>query len=206
MLDFGQRESMPMAEETTYEFLRRREQELAAQITALRGQLAPKEAELASIRQMKALLESGSTATVPNVLPQRTGNSIVDGLRTITIGKLGLAARGTLASGVTPFDQMTIKELIIQALLDGFPHGAQANEIRAFIHKGYGRSVEPTSFRPQLHRLKVDGIIRQNGLDDSWNLDPEKRQIYSRYSHPSSRRAMKELQDEPDDPEKPSGS
>ncbi len=191
-----------MTEETTYQFLRRREQELVAQITALRGQLAPKEAELAQIERMKAVLESSSTNIVPQ-LPQRNSNSVFEGLRTIAAQKLPLSANGTLAGGATAFDQMTIKELIIQAFLDAFPQGAAANDIRQFIHDGYGRSIESGSFRSQIHRLKMDNIARHNGLDDTWNLEPEKRKLYSRYSHPSSRKAMTELQDEEPDREGP---
>jgi hypothetical protein len=45
-----------------------------------------------------------------------------------------------------------------------------------------------------MHRLKADGILTQQV--ENWNLDPHKRQLYAMYDHPTSRAAMKELQDE----------
>jgi hypothetical protein len=94
------------------------------------------------------------------------------------------------------YAKMTIKELVIQALIDHFPNGGTLTEIRNFIQLGYGRAIEPASLRPQMHRLKADEILFQVG--DVWNLNTAKRQIYMRYDHPTSRAAMKELKDEPE--------
>jgi hypothetical protein len=95
------------------------------------------------------------------------------------------------------YEQMTIKELVIQALVDHFPEGARANDIRKFIKEGYGRDVEQASFRPQLHRLKTDEILFFRPETETWNLHQRKRQLYGMYNHPTSRAAMKELKDDP---------
>ena len=93
---------------------------------------------------------------------------------------------------------MTIKELVIQALLDHFPNGGSSQDIRDFIRDAYRRVIPPSSLRPQLHRLKVDQILGQDPSTDTWNFQDGKRKaLYAMYDHPTSRRAMRELQDEP---------
>ena len=49
-----------MTEETVAQFSGRRERELLAQVSALRGQLAPKESELAQVQEMRTLLPGGA--------------------------------------------------------------------------------------------------------------------------------------------------
>lgn len=70
-------------------------------------------------------------------------------------------------------------------------------DIRNFIHDAYGVVIVPSSLRPQMHRLKADGILGQDPTTDTWNFRDGKRQIYKMYNHPTSRKAMKELHDEP---------
>jgi hypothetical protein len=96
------------------------------------------------------------------------------------------------------YERMTIKELVIQSLIDHFPEGAKVGDIRKFIKEGYGRDVDQGSLRPQMHRLKADGVLEQDSVNgEIWNLIPRKRLAYAMYDHPTSRAAMKELQDEP---------
>jgi hypothetical protein len=220
-MDFGQRESMPMAEETTVQFLHRRKRELAAQISALRGQLAPKEAELQQIEQMLASINPpvsplgllsplGITAPLAS-LPQLNSNEVlnesdaaalIDAVREVTSAHnekmFGLAQLGAEleAEQKSKYLSMTIKELVIQALIDHFPRGGTLSEIREFIREGYGREIEAASMRPQVHRLKADGILGQAPATDTWNFRDGKRSIYAMYDHPTSRKAMKELQDD----------
>jgi hypothetical protein len=51
-----------------------------------------------------------------------------------------------------------------------------------------------------MHRLKADGVLTHNDSAEIWDLDSTKRRLYSMYNHPSSRAAMKELQDDPVSP------
>jgi hypothetical protein len=207
----------PPANETLEQFLDRREKELLARVSALRGQLNPAEAELAQIQQMKAAISMSAAHPLGAnlLLPQRNHNSLMEpALGVVRAADLsaisdlnGFSPLSTSTgvgystlSAVNPrFATATIKELVIQALLDGFPHGGTMMDIRNFIRAGYGREIQPSSLRPQMHRLKADGVLGQDTSTDTWNFtDARKRQLYAMYDHPTSRRAMKELQaDEP---------
>src|ERR1700722_7122850 len=135
--------------ETLEQFLDRREKELLARVSVLRGQLYPAEAELAQIQQMKGVIATGVSG-FPGVvgganllLPQRNHNSLMEpalGVVPPAADLSGLAAlnsssplsmgegvaisplaAATLLSAANPrFATATIKELVIQALLDGF--------------------------------------------------------------------------------------
>jgi hypothetical protein len=183
--------------ETLEQFIERREKELLARVSALRGQLYPAEAELAQIQNMKAAIGQRSEG-VNLLLPQRNYNSLVE-------PALGVAPPTDLSflAALHPgsplssrFASATIKELVIQALLDGFPNGATMMEIRDFIRAGYGREIQPSSLRPQMHRLKADEVLGQDPSTDTWNFRDGKRHLYAMYDHPTSRRAMIELQDD----------
>lgn len=241
MLDFGQRENMPMAEETTLHFLVRRKRELSAQISALKGQLVPKEDEFAHIEHMLGLFEleeighasellssSSPAAEIPGpkgyiptpeeremakkALEQLHNTpsaadiltSTIDALKKClpspeadrAIERLMANVREIMSTAQAKYEKMTIKELAIQALLDQFPNGGTLADIRDFIRDGYGRTIEPSSFRPQMHRLKQDGILGQDPSTDTWNFRDKKRSLYAMYNHPTSRAAMKELKDD----------
>jgi len=179
--------------ESLRSFLERRKRELAAQVAALRGQIGPKEQELAEIELVIAALPP--IGLLPQTSPPRglLGNVEAEALSLLAFYNdtplvLEMAAR---------YQKMTIKELVVQAFLDHFPNGATAAQIRDFIRDAYGRDIEASSLRPQMHRLKSAGRLLFNPEGDIWNLDPRARLLYSRYDHPTSRKAMKELQDEP---------
>jgi hypothetical protein len=202
--------------ETLRDFLNRRKRELAAQVAALKGQIAPKEQELRDIDAAIAALPAVAPdhASARNALiSSATRNALIssadhkNGLTvTLRSGQNWLAADAThvhapAALKKSPYQQMTIKELVVQALIDNFPQGATAPEIRAFIRDAYDRDIESSSLRPQMHRLKSDGkLVTASavvGSGDVWNLEPQARMLYARYDHPTSRSAMKELQDDP---------
>ena len=206
----------PPVNETLEQFLDRREKELLARVSALRGQLNPAEAELAQIQQMKAVIfgaTPGALSGANHLLPQRNHNSLMEPALGV-VRAADLSAISDLnsfsplststglgypwLSSVNPrFATATIKELVIQALLDGFPNGGNMMEIRDFIRAGYGREIQPSSLRPQMHRLKADKVLVQDPHTDTWNFTEGKRHLYAMYDHPTSRRAMRELQDEP---------
>lgn len=185
-----------MAEETTEQFLDRRERELSNRAAALRGQLAPIEAELAKIRRTKAMWQSDHLATSALALQTLAGQA-VNNLPGVTELHSGMD------SGIDPphtyYATRTIKDLVIQALLDGFPHGASTGDLRSFILSGYGRTIDPGSLRTQIHRLKGAGILRQHPYGDIWDFQNGKRALYQRYDHPTSRQGMRELQDDSPD-------
>jgi hypothetical protein len=178
----------PMIDENLYAFVARRDRELTHQIAALKGQitqltgeLAQRERELLKVREI-----SSDLASDVGIMKARL-------LGLSGAGKASFVAAQPLGQR---YAEMTIKELVIQALLDHFPNGGSAIEIRDFIQDAYGRDIMPSSLRPQMHRLKTDGILGQEPTDDKWNFRDGKRALYSMYDHPSSRKAMRELQDE----------
>jgi hypothetical protein len=180
-----------MSDENLYSFLSKRERELTAQISALkaqieetRGFLAQRERELAEVRQIRAsqTLAGAAYAEFQKTagLAPTNSNATVNQLAPIDL---------------TRYEHMTIKELVVKALVDHFKNGATTIDIRDFIQDAYGRDILPSSLRPQLHRLKAEGVLGQDPSTDTWNFQDGKRRQYSMYDHPSSRRAMKELQD-----------
>jgi hypothetical protein len=199
MLDFGQRETTPMADETVEQFLARRERELMSTASVLRGQLGPIEAELTKVKKMRAVLAGPiqPTNALAAVLNQNDSNIPFN---------IGPATSNALISPTNPsiteivqaaYATRTIKDLTIQTLIDAFPHGATTAQLKDFMRDGYGRNIDPGSLRTQLHRLKAAGILGQEPSGDIWNFREGKRALYQMYNHPSSRSGMKELQDEP---------
>ena len=103
------------------------------------------------------------------------------------------------------YQNKTLKELTIQALIDNFPDGATIAAIREFILDAYGRPLALASLRTQMHRLKADSILEFDPSSEIWNLDARKRVLYGMYDHPTSRAAMRELQDDPENTNTPGG-
>jgi hypothetical protein len=178
-----------MTDETLYSFLLRRERELTHRIAALQGQLTPLERELAEIKRTSGAVQA-------SIHGQPAAVSLE-----MSVG-LALGNKSNVAIGVMPADiverfaAMTIKELVIQALLDAFPNGGTPVQIREFISNAYAREIEPSSLRPQMHRLKADGVLGQDPTGDIWNFRDGKRLQYAMFDHPTSRAGMKELQDD----------
>jgi hypothetical protein len=206
MLDFGQRVIAPMTEETTEQFLNRRERQLMSRITALRGQLAPAESELAAIRQMRALLaeemnEHRELAKLTGSPPPTSFDQIAPPPGSFELPDQSIDS-GTIAGFLAAsFANRSIKDLVIQALIDAFPMGATTIELRSFISTGYSRTIDPGSLRTQLHRLKAAGILGRDVATDSWNFRDGQRSLYARYDHPTSRQGMSELRDDLPEPE-----
>jgi hypothetical protein len=180
-----------MTDETLYAFLARRDRELTHQIAALKGQIAQLTGQLAQREREldKVRKTSSDFVEIESADPVERHRGYV------RLGELGGSA-GTPALSER-YAEMTIKELVIQALLDHYTNGATTIEIRDFIQDAYGRDIMPSSLRPQMHRLKADGILSQDPTADKWNFTKGKRGRYKMYDHPSSRKALKELRDEP---------
>jgi hypothetical protein len=188
-----------LREETTNEFLDRRERELTAQISALNGQLAPKAAELSQIRRVRAALKLD--AHLSESLPSETEpatNHPPAGF------DYGAALTNVIGGRSMPaYHTMTIKELVIQALLDHFPLGGPAAAIRLFIRDAYSRGVEPGSMRAQMHRLKTDKILQHDATKDIWDFATGKRALYDTYRQVPPANAMPELQDDSSEEDSP---
>jgi hypothetical protein len=71
-----------------------------------------------------------------------------------------------------PPAELKIKDLIARVFMDRFPDGATPAEIGEQIAASHRRTIDPGSIRPNLARLRVDGIIEQ-GVGTRWVRVPE---------------------------------
>jgi hypothetical protein len=160
------------AGETLGGFLTRRREELEAQISILRGQLVPREAELAQINKMRQLL-ADATVVGSDGLPQ--SNSCAT--PTLVFEAVGRLPPGQQVTNLPPVFEavanLTIKQMILGALRDHFHEGATPAELREYFKHAYGREIDRTSISPQLTRMRDDGIIEQppsSGEGGKWRL------------------------------------
>jgi len=200
-----------MAGENVAYFLARREHELRSRLAALRGQMKPLETELAQVQQMRALLPEPDPKLLEDLAKLLASQTIAGQSETLA-SQAEVEARPNVISRIladlpdptsidlpplSPWTGRTIKDLVIQALIDAFPQGGNATQIRNFIQNGYHREVDAGSLRTQLHRMKAAGILGRDDSTDTWNFADSKRALYQMYDHPTSRAGMSELQDEP---------
>jgi hypothetical protein len=150
--------------ESLHDLLKRRERELVHQITAIHGQLtrelAPRERELAEVRQAMAAvgLKPGNPLT-DLLAPPEEGTVRYDYSTELTpFLPTGAVSNAT----VNLSEQPTIKQLILRALGDQFrDEGATPAQLRTYIHDAYGREIDRTSMGPQLSRLREEGLVEQ---------------------------------------------
>jgi hypothetical protein len=182
-------------EETLFQFLDRRRGELENQLVALIGQANRIEQEIENRKKELAQIQKISESTQRPRLPKNISARIVSAPRSLGRMRTTDAMPPEVAQ---QYAQMTIKACAVQALCDKFPEGGTAAQIRDFIRDAYGRTIAPSSLRPQMSRLKADGVLTHEPAKDIWNLVPAKRTLYLMYDHPSSRKAMQELKDDPE--------
>jgi len=149
--------SQPHSDETLHDFLNRRERDLARQIADLRALVVPLEAELTQIRRAKLALGVASTTSLAD-----------------TAGQVDDSARRALESALRRSSPkgMTIKELILRALVEHFPQGASPSEIGQRIETEYGRRIDASSIRPNLSRLREEQLVVHDGLASRWIFNP----------------------------------
>jgi len=170
-----------MTDETLHEFLDRRERELRHQIAALHGQLAPKMKELDDLIRTKgslgipvhgivgdkvALEGRVTIAGVGSAAGSVSGVGSGSGVGSIRLDMPDI--RTDAEKRTAPYKDMTIKELVIEALR--ITTAATAAQLREFIRDAFGHTVNPSSLRPQLSRLKAEGLIQQDASTDTWTL------------------------------------
>jgi hypothetical protein len=160
-------------------FLDRRERELRNQLAALNGEILEITVELNEIVRAKGALNIESTAETEKVLTALEPTNSFAGLGLLGIAQAGTFVGRRFTTDVMPqslrerYDTMTIKELVLQSLQSFVVQaegGATAARLRDYIRDVYGRTVEPSSLRPQLSRLKAEGLIRQDPSTDIWKL------------------------------------
>jgi hypothetical protein len=80
--------------------------------------------------------------------------------------------------------------LLVRAFIDGFPQGATPGELVDYIPKAYGRRIESPSIRPNLMRLREEGVAMRN-IAGRWLLDPEAKNTITFYSADDNERARR---------------
>jgi hypothetical protein len=132
------------------EFLKSREIDLLeeisviyAQIKTLQETLPLLENELAAIRRARA------AAGIPNVESE--------------------GAFGDLST-LSPYDHLTMKELVVKALNEHFVHGATTKQLIQFFRDAWSRIIERTNLSPQLSRLYQEGTIGRASGRKEWHL------------------------------------
>lgn len=143
-----------MTGQTIYSIMHRRRREVAHRIAALESELEPLKRELAEIDRMAA----AGDAAEANV-----GRGFGEAENALAVQHVPAAENALLGGSIR-----TIKKLVTETLR--IKGGATSAEIREFITEGFGVTVSPDSLRPQLSRLKADGVIRQNFLTEQWSL------------------------------------
>jgi hypothetical protein len=168
------------SEENVRDLLDRRERELLQQIEllqaeleALRNDLTPREVELIEVRRAKAALGMAADNAFPWSLThhceKQSGSSGAD--REITCRSLVATMRAT------PPHSLKIKELLVLAFIEHFQvTGAAPADLKAQIQASYKREIDPGSIRPNLARLREDGIVMRS-IAPKWVLQPEAAQI-----------------------------
>jgi hypothetical protein len=63
----------------------------------------------------------------------------------------------------SPYEHLTMKQLIMKALTEHFQSGATAKQFREFFRDAWARDIDRASLSPQLSRLRGDKIIDRNG-------------------------------------------
>lgn len=149
-----------MAEETFNAFRERRKRELQSRIAALKGQLRETLGELHEIQR------SEETDAKTSALGGQPNKSALEEL----LSSIPPSDAKPDPAAVRALENVTIGELIARALRDGFPKGGSAQQIREFIRVAYGRDIQQDSFRSQLARMKAQGRIEQNPLNEMWSL------------------------------------
>ena len=167
-----------------------------SQISNVRGQLAPLEAELAQIRKMRSLIADARAAGLTDLASDAQLGEPPPPAQIPSAGYvIDLSDPLVINGRVT---RSTIKLMVLSALRDHFKSkGATPTELRDYIKAAFDRDVDRNSISPQLARLREQGAVESYGFDGKWKLT----RAGALYDHSSS---WKDLdKDEPPDPNAP---
>jgi len=63
----------------------------------------------------------------------------------------------------SPYEHLTMKQLVMKALTEHFQSGATAKQFREFFRDAWARNIDRASLSPQLSRLRSEKIIDRDG-------------------------------------------
>jgi hypothetical protein len=180
------------SDESLRAFLDRREKQLTEDIAARHSELAPMEAELAEVRRAKgalgipqvvhlsarsmAIAGGGLDSPLPLRSQEQAHHEVAVQIATerhrqtaaVVTGALTLKEDADHFSGhgvvsLSPYENLTMKQLIMKALTEHFQSGATAKQFREFFRDAWARDITRESLSPQLSRLRSDKIIDRDG-------------------------------------------
>src|SRR6185436_5481931 len=132
----------------------------------LRDSIIPLERELADVRRARAAVAAAAQG------PEQSRIIFPDELEVGTLPQANSWQLRLLYSqkkSPSPYQNLTIKDLVRKALTEQFEFGATANELLEFFSHAWGRSdIVRTSLSPQLSRLKQQGEIILDG--QKWKI------------------------------------
>jgi prefoldin subunit 5 len=165
------------------QFLVQHEEELTAQLSALRADLMPLEAELAEVRRAKAAIGLnvpqiastvegiaqviagvGRVAIVLNAAQKRAAEILEAGQKNNTIDMTP-----TLPTP-SPYANLTMKQLVVKVLTEHFHNGATTRQMIDFFRDAWGRDIERQNLSPQISRLYQEGVIGRIRTTRGWFL------------------------------------
>jgi hypothetical protein len=153
--------------ETLPEFLDRRERELTEKVRKLRAELTPLETEIIQIRRAKTTLGGSNTQRFSLLGPTPEE---AEAERNLKRDDAYRALANTLRH--TPPGVLKIKDLIVLAFVSHFQNASAGPlAISHYIRGRYKRQIDSASIRPNLGRLREDGILMQDA-NSKWVLDP----------------------------------
>lgn len=169
------------------------------QIEALKAELIPIEGELAEVRRAKVAI--GMSPPSEGLAKFAAVEGLAQGLSdpSSTFGSLGYAAISALDTAMkkaddaatkaladvalqslpspfaSPYEHLTMKNLVKKALWEQFRGGATTRQLLDFFRDAWSRNVERTSLSPQLSRLFQDGEIGRIRSTRGWFFIHEAR-------------------------------
>ena len=165
------------------QFLAQHEENLTAQIAALRADLNPIEAELAEVRRAKGALGLFVTGFAPTVIVSAAGaafatsgaaavGEVVRNAPLLPIRGSGNVTLDDVTAGrpPSPYDHLTMKELVVKVLTEHFPNGATTRQMLDFFRDAWGRNIERQNLSPQISRLYQEGVIGRIRTTRGWFL------------------------------------
>ncbi len=139
-------------------YLEQRERELLHELRAFYTSISKKEAELAEVRRAMAAIG----------MPTPSSASDEEVLRSTTVGEF--------VERTSPYQNMTMKQLVVKALKEHFNDGATTRELLTYFRDAWDRDIKRLSLSPQLNRLLQAGII-QKSVDNDWVLAKDDAEV-----------------------------
>jgi hypothetical protein len=105
--------------------------------------------------------QAAHDVVVQIVTERHRQTAAVTGALTLKEGADHFSGHGVVSP--SPYEYLTMKQLIMKALTGHFMSGATAKQLREFFRDAWARDIDRESLSPQLSRLRNDKIIDRDG-------------------------------------------